>query len=154
MQRGDVSIEIAALPEVVYEVIADVTRIGELSPECRRADWLDARFQPTVGTRFKGHNSWFGFRWARTCEITTAEPGREFAFETLKGWGFKNDVTKWRYRFERVPDGTRVTESYELVEATLLIRLFEVASGRSRGIVRGMRTTLQRLKVVAEQRQV
>ena len=35
-QHGRASIEIAAPPQAVYDLIADVTRMGEWSPECYR----------------------------------------------------------------------------------------------------------------------
>jgi hypothetical protein len=33
-QRGRASIDIAAPPDVIYDLIADITRMGEWSPEC------------------------------------------------------------------------------------------------------------------------
>jgi hypothetical protein len=36
---GQVTVHVEAPPEAVYDLVADVTRIGEFSPECRRAEW-------------------------------------------------------------------------------------------------------------------
>jgi hypothetical protein len=49
-QRGRESIEIAAPPEVVYDLLADITRMGEWSPECYRCVWLDGATAAQVGT--------------------------------------------------------------------------------------------------------
>ena len=38
---GQATIDIAAAPDEVYDVIADVTRMGERRPECYRCKWLD-----------------------------------------------------------------------------------------------------------------
>ena len=40
-RRGRSSIDVAAPPELVYDLISDVTRMGEWSPECYRCEWLD-----------------------------------------------------------------------------------------------------------------
>src|SRR5436309_1712135 len=47
--RGEASIDIAAPPERVYDVVTDVTRMGERSPECYRCEWLDGATQAVVG---------------------------------------------------------------------------------------------------------
>jgi len=113
---GSVSIEIDADAGMVYDLISDVTRIGEWSPECRRANWLDGEAGPAVGVRFKGHNKWKMSRWARICEIVAAEPGREFAFWTIPGHGPSADSTTWRWDIETAGDVTRVTQSYEITK--------------------------------------
>jgi hypothetical protein len=38
--RDSVEISIGAAPRVVWELIADVTRMGEWSPVCRRCTWI------------------------------------------------------------------------------------------------------------------
>jgi uncharacterized protein YndB with AHSA1/START domain len=49
-----VSVEIAAPPDAVYDLIADVTRMGEWSPECVRCRWLDGAQEARPGARFRG----------------------------------------------------------------------------------------------------
>jgi hemerythrin-like domain-containing protein len=113
---GEVTVHIQASPADVYELVADVTRIGEFSPECRHARWLGATRQAQPGARFRGRNVanklW---RWSRTCEVVTAKPGDEFSFRTIPT-SIKRDSTVWRYRFEPVAGGTDVTESYDIVQ--------------------------------------
>ncbi len=53
---GEVSIHIAAPAEAVYARVADVTHMGEYSPECRHCEWLDSATRPAVGVRFRGDN--------------------------------------------------------------------------------------------------
>lgn len=51
-----VSLVIARAPEDVWDLIADVTRMSEWSPETTTASWCDGVADPAVGARFKGGN--------------------------------------------------------------------------------------------------
>ena len=112
---GDVTIEVNTDPRIVFGLVADVTRIGEFSPECRSARWRPGTGTVTAGARFRGRNVAGVMRWSRECEVVTSEPGREFAFRTVPTW-LKRDSTLWTYRFRQVVTGTEVTESYEIVK--------------------------------------
>ena len=119
MREGDlrsVSRVIAADPATVYRLVSDVTRTGEWSPETRSARWLGGATGPAVGARFRGVNRWGLVIWARTCVVEEAEPGKRFVFRTLPGPGLP-DSTRWSYEIEDVSGGTRVTESYEILQA-------------------------------------
>src|SRR5919109_920534 len=111
--RGEESIEVGAVPETVWALVADVTRMGEWSPECRRCEWLDGATGATVGARFRGHSRIGLYRWTRVCRIIAATPGNEFSFVTLGSRG--EEQTHWRYRFEPSGGGTRLIESFENV---------------------------------------
>ena len=100
-----VSRTVMASPESLYDLVADVTRVGEHSPETVSARWLDDR-GPVVGARFRGHNRIGFLRWSTVATVSAAEPGRRFAFDTAAP-----SRTAWTYTFEPVEDGTRVTES-------------------------------------------
>jgi hemerythrin-like domain-containing protein/uncharacterized protein YndB with AHSA1/START domain len=118
MREGDlrsVSRVIATDPATVYRLVSDVTRTGEWSPETRSAHWIGGAAGPVVGARFRGINRWRLVIWARTCVVEEAEPGKRFVFRTLPGPGVP-DSTRWSYEFEDVPGGTRVTESYEILQ--------------------------------------
>ena len=147
----EVNVVIKASPDKVWALIADVTRMGEWSPVCRRCEWLGSSEGPEVGARFVGHNRLAGARWSRECAITVAEPGREFGFSTL----FRGEEsTRWLYRLEHEGAATRVSEAYQSVSAPRWVRLFrripgaEAKSGRDAH--RGMELTLARIKAAAE----
>jgi MFS transporter, PAT family, beta-lactamase induction signal transducer AmpG len=53
--RGSVTVHMAAPADVVWEVVSDVTRIGEFSPETFEAEWVDGATGPALGARFRGH---------------------------------------------------------------------------------------------------
>ena len=90
---------IEASPEALYDVIADVTRTPELSPEIVSCEWVDGATGPTVGARFRARNrAGRGPAWHNEPVVTAAERGREFSFSrTEKGAG----TILWRYRFTR-----------------------------------------------------
>jgi hypothetical protein len=79
---GQATVHINASPEKGYEVVTDVRRMGEWSPECRRCEWLDGATGPTVGARFKGSNRNGIVRWSTKPRVLVADEGREFAFAT------------------------------------------------------------------------
>lgn len=145
----EVSIHIDAPPELVYELISQVTRMGEWSPECYRTEWVKGYDRPEVGARFKGYNKYRGFRWARTSQIEVAEPGKEFAFRTIPAFLYR-DSTLWRYVLKSANGGTDVTESFAVSFAAFNIRLIEEKTSRQDDTQRNMLRTLERLKAHAE----
>lgn len=149
---GEASLHVDAPPEKLYEVVSDVTRMGEWSPECRKCEWLDGARGPAVGARFKGTNRRGVVRWSTKPRVVTAEEGREFAFVTSHR-GREN--TRWSYRFEPDGDGTTVTESFEmLVDMAwyfkLADRVLMRVDDRKADLEASMTTTLQRLKAAVE----
>ncbi len=144
----------AAPADRVWDLVSDVTRIGEFSPETFEAQWLDGATGPRAGARFRGHvrrNGRGPVYWT-TCTVTGADPGREFGF-SVAGLGGSTANT-WRYRLEPAADGTDVTESFEM-PATLVNRIYWTLGGpaRLRTNLDGMRTTLERIKAVVEREQ-
>ncbi len=149
-RQGQVEVHVDAPPEAVWSVVADLDRMGEWSPECYRASWLDgARSPARPGARFRGRNRWGPVRWSMTCEVKTADPGRELSWSTVqKG----RELVRWRYRFEPDGSGTRVTESFEVAWMPASARFFEdvLMVHRDRQREAAMRATLARIKAAAE----
>ena len=148
-QRGNSSIDIAAPPDVVYDLITDITRMGEWSPECYRCEWLDGATAAAPGARFRGYNRLGPLRWQRTVVIDTAEPGREFAFTTVND-GAGREETRWRYTMEPSSTGTLLTESFQFLWCSVPNRLAEALLPRGRQVNRGIEETLRRIKRAAE----
>jgi uncharacterized protein YndB with AHSA1/START domain len=147
---GEERIEVSAPPERVYDLVADMTRMGEWSPECYRVEWVGDTTGPAVGAQFEGHNRAGPYRWTVGGKVVAADRGREFAFTTYAGG---RESTRWQYRFEASGAGTVITEAYEFVWATLLVRLGNMLMPRERVLRRGMRRTLERIKAAAEAEQ-
>lgn len=150
--RGQASTEVDASPTALYDVVSDVRRMGEWSPECRRCEWIGAATGPAVGARFKGSNQRGVARWSTKPRVVVADPGREFAFVTGH---LGRDMTKWSYRFEPTPGGTKMTESFEMLRDMpwyfrLADRLLMGVKDRKADLETNMGETLRRLKVAAE----
>ena len=152
---GEASVHICAPPEAVYDLIADITRMGERSPECYRAEWLDGAEwierdgTADVGTRFRGHNRIGFIKWATTCNITAAERGHKFAFSVVDGHG--REETRWLYAISPDRGGCTVTESYQFLWCPVAARIAELPFPRDRQLRRGIGQTLANLKATAEQ---
>jgi hypothetical protein len=146
--QGEATVDISAPADRVYAIVADVTRMGERSPECYRCQWLDGATHAAVGARFKGFNRLGVLRWSTTCRIDSAEPGKEFAFTVLSGKG--REETRWRYLLEALGATTRLTESYEFLWCPAIARVAEVPFPRDKQLRRGLRQTLDRIKANAE----
>ena len=70
-------------PEVMWDLIPDVTRIGEWSPECVGARWLDGA-SPAPGARFEGRNVFAtGPAPPATCVVTRARRPDVFEWVVL-----------------------------------------------------------------------
>jgi uncharacterized protein YndB with AHSA1/START domain len=148
-----VTIEIAAPPERVYDLVSDISRMGEWSPECVRCTWTKGATGPEVGARFKAKNKGGrGPAWFNTPAVTVAEPGREFAFNR-SGPGIGSYT--FRYVMEPTATGTRVTESFDAERplGPVMSWITEVWTGshdRDADLHQGMATTLDRIKAAAE----
>ena len=155
LDRDEVSTVVAAPPENVYALVADVTRTPEFSPEVVRCSWLDGATGPAVGARFEAVNtSGAGKTWKNRPVVTVADPGREFAFSRTEPFA---GTIVWRYRFEPVEQGTRVVESYEVERPVSRLGWFVIekvfrGGDRREALRAGMRTTLEKLRVAAEDR--
>lgn len=150
--RLSVSIDIDAPPDRVWRLVSDVTQIGRFSPETFAGEWLGGATAPSVGVRFRGHvrrNQRWPVYWT-TCRIVACEPDRTFAFAVEFPPG--RATSTWRYDLEPAAGGgTRVTESFELGDNPALKLYWKLAGGaRGRTNLNGMRTTLERVKSVAE----
>jgi Polyketide cyclase / dehydrase and lipid transport len=152
--RGEAGLHIDVQPERLYDIVTDVRRMGEWSPECVACDWLEGATGLAVGARFRGRNKHGIARWSTKPEVVTAAPGREFAF-VIRHLG--RDMTKWTYRFEPADDGTDLTESFEMlsdlpVYFRLTDRWFMGVKDRKADLETNMSQTLERIKAAAEAR--
>jgi hypothetical protein len=102
------SIVIGRSPEDLYDMVTDVTRMGEWSPVCTTC-WWDEGASPEVGAWFSGRNVDGDATWETRSQIVVADRGKEFAY--LVG----GSLVRWGYAFEPVEGGTKLTESWEFL---------------------------------------
>ena len=151
--RASVTMHMDAPPEVVWDLVSDITSMGEYSPEVIEAEWLDGATGPSVGALYRGHvkrnERWPVLYWT-TCRVTECVRGEVFEFAVIMN---DRPVNTWRYEFAATGDGTDVTESFDLGD-NVLTKIWRPLGGflRERRNVRDMTRTLERIKAVAEAR--
>ena len=102
-------------PGKMWDLVTDVSRIGDWSPECAGAAWLDGG-RPERDARFEGHDEFSGgFSSTVTCVVTEARRRAVFEWIVL-------DPTEdpacpgsiWRYELVRgdSPGQTRVRHRF------------------------------------------
>lgn len=145
------SLEIAASPEDVYDLVADVASMGQWSPEATGAAGAPQTLQR--GDQFWGLNKRGLARWFTRCTVVEAERGKLFSFDV----DFPPlPVSRWTYEFEPTDTGCRVTETWDdrregLVGVPIkLVGQLIIPGDRSTHNQRNIETTLARLKAAAE----
>jgi hypothetical protein len=144
------TVHVDAAPEVVYDLVADVTRTGEWSHEAVQVDWLDGATTAAPGARFRGRNQQGWSKWTRRCEVLTADAPHTFAFRTVPG-RLANDSSLWTFTIEPDGDGSRLTQSYQVLRLNpiadrLIYRVVPAPRDRSAAL----REDLERLARLAE----
>ena len=150
-QPISISVDVNATPETVWNLVSDLPRMGEWSPECTGVVWKGGAKGPAVGVKFTGKNKSGFRRWSTQSTITAATPGAELAWDT-KAMGLP--VARWSYSIEAKPDGgCTVTERWEDQRNKVFEAMGPVVAGvkdRRAHNEAGMKTTLERLKAAAE----
>jgi len=145
------SLVVAAPADAVYDLVSDLPRMGEWSPECERVTWLGAAESAAKGARCVGHNRAGAIRWLTQGEVVTAERGRHLAFEISFG---PMKIARWEYFI--VPDDadpsscTVVEEWTDRRPGWYRTPADKVFGSRSEINRRGMVRTLTNLKGAAE----
>jgi uncharacterized protein YndB with AHSA1/START domain len=153
---------VAAPPELVWDLVADVTRVGAWSPECIGAAWLGTPGGPRPGARFTGRNRFpDGFEYEVTCEVTDADRPRAFAWVVLDDSGDPaRPSSLWRYRIDPLPAGrSRVRQRFTHGTGDSFLRglagkspdrAAEIIAVRRDWLQANMNATLRAMKAAAE----
>ena len=108
------TVEMKAAPEDVWEVVSDLARMPEFSPELRKAFVVG---QPGVGANIIGINRRKAVVWPTTAKVVRWEPGRAVAWKT------RESGATWVYELEPTEGGTKVTGRRVLRRAGLVTDL-------------------------------
>ncbi len=140
-------IEIEAPVDKVWDLISDLNRMPQWSPQCRKMKALGP-IRP--GTRTLNLNRRGMLFWPTTSTITEVIPERKLAFRV--------DInhTVWTYELEPTATGTRVTESRHAENGVTTVSA--VATKAALGgvdkfegeLIEGMNLSLARIKAAAE----
>jgi carbon monoxide dehydrogenase subunit G len=143
------SVEVAAPPQRVWELVSDLPGMGAFSPENRGGRWVSGT-GPQVGAVFVGSNGAGRRRWSTRSTVVRSEPGRAFAFD-VSGGGLP--VARWSYDVEPTAGGCRLTETWEDRRGPLLRRTAPLLTGvrdRTGFTATSIEQTLAAVKQTAE----
>lgn len=101
-ERIEGSIEIDAPPARVWEIVSDLRRMGEWSPQCKKM--IIRGGEVKQGTRTINVNRQGWKVWPTRSYVKVFEPERELALKIAE------NGTVWTYELEPTETGTRLTE--------------------------------------------
>jgi uncharacterized protein YndB with AHSA1/START domain len=142
--------EIAAPADTVWAMIAELSRMGEWSPENAGGTWIRGATGPVPGAKFRGSNRHGNKEWKSVATVVEAAPGRRFSFR-VNATGIP--ISKWRYDFEPTESGCKVTESWSDRRPAFFKPIAARATGVADRAARNrstMERTLEKLARVAE----
>lgn len=156
-REAAVSIDIAAPPERVWDLISDVTLLPRFSTELQHAQWAEGFDAPALGAQFLGTNRHPEIgEWTTTSHIIEFDPPRLF------GWAVGDPemcAATWQFESDSIPEGTRLRYTARLGPGrsgvTLLIsrepdRADEIVARRLAQWEAGMQFTLAGIRELAE----
>jgi hypothetical protein len=147
------SIDVDAPAGRVFDLVSDLPKMGELSPENTGGRWLKGASGPAVGARFRGSNRNGWRRWSTVVRVVTCDPPQRFAFDVDSlGLG----VSRWTYEIAPRPGGCTVTETWTDRRGRAMDLIGLAASGvsdRAGYTATSIERTLAALKARAEQEQ-
>jgi uncharacterized protein YndB with AHSA1/START domain len=131
----------------VWELISDLNRMPQWSPQCRMMKALGPVREGTRTVNLNRRNYMF---WPTTSTLVEVIPEKKLAFRV------NANNTIWSYELEATGDGTRVVESrhaengVKAVSNATVNALFGGVPSFERELVEGMNTSLARIKAAAE----
>ena len=119
---------IAAPPDELYDFIADMPAMGAISPQCIGGEWESD--QRGVGAFFIGSNAMGERTWQARMRVSVADRPREFAWENLGSvdWDSPTPLVRWGYTFDAVDGGTRVEETWRILQSYSALEAFDQAA--------------------------
>ena len=143
-------IEIDVPPARVWELIGDVRRMSEWSPQVTSTRLREGFDQVEVGAEFTNRNAEGELTWTTHGRIVRHEPEQCLAFRIEENWAV------WIFELEAIPAGTRLTERRETPDgiSPLSVELTDGFFGGQASFTdlmrKGVRETLTRIKAAAE----
>ena len=140
-------IDITAPPSRVWELLSDLRRMPQWSPQCR---WMKPLGALRNGTRTLNLNRRNNLLWFTTCTVTEMIPEQKLAFRV------NANNTIWCYELQPIAAGTRLIETRHAENgvkplSTLAVgALFGGTTRFERELVDGMNASLEKIKAAAE----
>lgn len=147
-KHGHNEVVVPAIPEEVWGIVVDITRVGDWSHECVACSFIGGATRAEPGARFRGRNRQGVFRWGRVCEVLAAEPP-ELVWRTVPT-ALYPDSTIWRLRVTPADGGTRLEQRFDVVRAPkVLEKVYSVIVPAHRDRDAALTDDLRRLGALA-----
>jgi len=140
-------VDIDAPVEAVWELVSDLRRMPQWSPQCR---WMKPFGPVREGTRTLNLNRRKRLFWPTTCTVIEIVPDRRLAFRV------DTNNTIWTYELEPSGEGTRLIESRHAENGVTAFSnlsvnaLFGGTTKFESELLDGMNASLARIKAAAE----
>lgn len=142
-----VSTDISAPPNEVWDVISDLKRMAEWSPQCRK---MIAFGEVREGARTLNINRQGKLFWPTSAKVVRFEPNRAIA------WRITENRTVWSYELEPITGGTKLTETRDAPDG--VSKVSKLLVGKVMGGIpefeaslrKGMQQSVDRIKVEVE----
>jgi len=153
---AEISVEIAAPLELVWDLLADLSLTPAINRETLRTVWLPPSTGWAVGSTFRATNRIGEREWSVDCHVMVADRPGELAWTVLDP---QTPSSTWWYRLEPgMASGTQVTHGFRhgpnvsglrrAVEAEPA-RSAEIVAGRLAMLTANMGYTLGRVRELA-----
>ncbi len=139
------TVEMKADPDAVWQVVSDLRRMPQFSPELRKAFVVG---RPGVGANIIGVNRRKLVVWPTTSKVVRWEPGRAVAWKTRESgatWVYELEPTETRHPRDRAAGAAQVHRRH-----LVLGPVIGGAEGHDRELAEGIATTLERIKASVE----
>ena len=103
------SVTVSAPAQDAFDLISDLTLMGQWSSECVRVRWKGKAAGAGSGAKFRGYNRRGLRRWSTSGRITDYQPGRRLAWN-VSFLGLP--MSTWSYDFEPREGGCLITEKW------------------------------------------
>lgn len=140
-------IDIEAPVAKVWQLVSDLGRMPQWSPQCR---WMKPLGPLRQGTRTLNLNRRGNLFWPTTCTVVEVIPEQRLAFKV------NANGTIWSYELQPTPEGTRLVESRHAengvkpISSLTVNALMGGTDSFERELVDGMNSSLARIKAAAE----
>jgi uncharacterized protein YndB with AHSA1/START domain len=142
-------VDIDAAPDRVWRVVADLSRMPQFSPQCRRMQLLGGLREGAYTANLNRQGWKF---WPTVSKVVRLEPNHAIAFRTLT-----NNST-WVFEITPIPTGSKLTQRRLVprkgtawVSKAIVEHLLGGEDSFDDEMVDGMNTTLTRIKAAVEQ---
>jgi uncharacterized protein YndB with AHSA1/START domain len=131
----------------VWELVSDLSRLPEWSPQCRMMKPLGPIRQGARTINLNRRNRLF---WPTTCTVMEVIPEKKLAFRV----DINNSI--WSYELQATDTGTRLVESRHAENGVTAFSNMSISASMGgvpsfeRELVDGMNATLSRIKTAAE----